>query len=460
MMGYRKRRVREEVRWGSMDVGRGSGEDAEGWPVEEAERQSRDESGRGVRSTGASPASEGWGLEEDVSWTTLLVRERTNESDSGESQPAPPDSESAPGPSSDPGESSDPVESRSLTPDSEPAPTQQPDPAESPPATPSAPDVSLDDLSDLMGLPEDDAIDELGDRIIKLSAHMSAGEHRLLLMIGEFDRREGWKPAGHKDCAAWLEMNTGVNRVTARERVRVARALLELPETSGAMSRGELSFSKVRGLTRVATADNEAELLPLARECTAHQLERELQRWRELEQWGDEEAERRRYQRRRLSVRPGGGGMYEIRGLVSPDVGALLMRVIDAAGDALFLKDREWSAEGGRWGPAVKEVKPQQRRADALRLILERAMEAGFELPGGCGAPDCEVGGGDAAAAGGASDSPESRSASEEGSGVFPSESDSPEALSLLCVVRPLSQPGAGIGSHGCRSGHPGFGTS
>ena len=258
MMGYRKRRVEEDVKWGVMSVGRGSVEDAEGWS---ASRSPVGEAGRGTLSTEAGTRSEGWGLEEDESWTTLVVRERTNESDSGESQPATPDSESAPGPSPDSGESGDP--------------------AESPPAAPSAPDVSLDDLSDLMGLPEDDAIDELGDRIIKLSAHMSAGEHRLLLMIGEFDRREGWKPAGHKDCAAWLEMNTGVNRVTARERVRVARALLELPETSGAMSRGELSFSKVRGLTRVATAENETELLPLARECTAHQLERELQRWRE-----------------------------------------------------------------------------------------------------------------------------------------------------------------------------------
>ena len=144
------------------------------------------------------------------------------------------------------------------------------------------------------------------------------------------------------------------------------------------------------------------------------------------EQWDDDEAERRRHRRRRLSVRPGGGGMYEIRGLVSPDVGALLMRVIDAAGDALFLKDHEWSAEGGRWGPAVKEVKPQQRRADALRLILEQAVEAGFELPGGCGAAECEVGGGDAAE--GASDSAESRTASGEDSKARSPESDSAEA--------------------------------
>ena len=376
-MGYRKRRVEEDAEWGPV-------EDTEGWSGEYAERWSVEDAGRGALSTGTGTPSDDWGLEEEDGWTSLVVRERTNKSASGES--------------------TDPAESPGDSTSSDPTPAAD--------STPSTPEVSLDDLSDLVDRPEDDAIDELGDRIIKLSAHMSAAEHRLLLMIGEFDRREGWKPAGHKDCAAWLEMYTGLNRVTARERVRVARALHELPETSNAMAKGELTFSKVRGLVRVATPENEAELLPLAKECTAHQLERELQRWRELEQWDDDEAERRRYQRRRLSVRPGGGGMYEIRGLVSPDVGALLTRVIDAAGDALFLKDHEWSAEGGRWGPAVKEVKPQQRRADALRLILERAMEAGFELPGGCGAPECEVGGG--AEAGGAGDPAESRTASDE----------------------------------------------
>ena len=407
-MGYRKRRV----------------EDAEGWPGAYAERSSVEDPGRGALSTGTGTPSEGWGLEEGGDWTPLVIRERTNgrdaESDSGESASANPDSEPAAGPSSDPDESPSSPEVAKPAREESTDSAQRPD--DSTPAadsTPPAPEISLDDLSDLVDMPEDDAIDELGDRIIKLSAHMSAAEHRLLLMIGEFDRREGWKPAGHKDCAAWLEMYTGLNRVTARERVRVARALCDLPETSNAMAKGELTFSKVRGLVRVATPENEAELLPLAKECTAHQLERELQRWRELEQWGDDEAERRRHQRRRLSVRPGGGGMYEIRGLVSPDVGALLMRVIDAAGDALFLKDKEWSAEGGRWGPAVTEVKPQQRRADALRLILERAMEAGFELPGGCGAPDCEVR---------ESDSPESAPTQDQASQPSVSETDPAEA--------------------------------
>ena len=235
MMGYRERRVEEDVGWG---------------PVEDA--------GRGALSTGTVTSSEGWGLEEDDGWTPLVVRERTNGSDAEES----------------PG---DPTSSDSTGP--EPTDSAEPEPATQ--DTDSAPEISLDDLSDLVDMPEDDAIDELGDRIIKLSAHMSAAEHRLLLMIGEFDRREGWKPAGHKDCAAWLEMYTGLNRVTARERVRVARALCELPETSQAMAKGELTFSKVRGLARVATPENEAELLPLAKECTAHQLERELQRWRE-----------------------------------------------------------------------------------------------------------------------------------------------------------------------------------
>ncbi len=193
-MGYRKRRVEE-------DVGRGPVEDVEGWLGAYAERSSMEDPGRGALSTGTGTHSEGWGLEEEDGWASLVVRERTNGSDA----------------ESDSGESSDPAESPGGSTSSDPTPAAD--------STPPPPEISLDDLSDLVDTPEDDAIDELGDRIIKLSAHMSAAEHRLLLMIGEFDRREGWKPAGHKDCGAWLKMYTGLNRVTARERVRVARAL-------------------------------------------------------------------------------------------------------------------------------------------------------------------------------------------------------------------------------------------
>jgi hypothetical protein len=133
------------------------------------------------------------------------------------------------------------------------------------------------------------------------------------------------------------------------------------------MAKGELSFSKVRALTRVATEESEAELLAFARVESAASVERLVAGWKALDRAGEESAERRRHRLRRLSIFPDGEGMYVVRGLVTPEVAAVLMKAIDAGGDALFAT----SAKDDRPEPA-------QRRADALGLVAERALAAGF----------------------------------------------------------------------------------
>jgi len=114
-----------------------------------------------------------------------------------------------------------------------------------------------------------DALEELEEEIVILAAHIHASDHRLLTLVAEFDRRRGWELGGHRSCAHWLAYSTGIDLGAAREKVRAARALVELPRIGAAMSRGELSFSAVRALSRVATAENEGDLLELARGCTA-----------------------------------------------------------------------------------------------------------------------------------------------------------------------------------------------
>jgi len=123
-------------------------------------------------------------------------------------------------------------------------------------------------------------LESLEEEIAVLAAHLHAGEHRLLELVGEFDRLGGWELAGHRTCAHWLAFRTGLDLGACRERVRAARALSELPKTSASMSRGELSFSQVRALTRVATAENESDLLELARGATAAELERMVRAWK------------------------------------------------------------------------------------------------------------------------------------------------------------------------------------
>ena len=129
-------------------------------------------------------------------------------------------------------------------------------------------DPALDPFTDA------DALEELEEEIVILAAHIHAATHRLLVLVADFDRRRGWELGGHRTCAHWLAFRTGLDLGTAREKVRAARALTELPETSAAMQRGELSFCAVRALTRVATPDNENDLLDLARGCTTAQLVR------------------------------------------------------------------------------------------------------------------------------------------------------------------------------------------
>src|SRR5215467_9814131 len=116
-------------------------------------------------------------------------------------------------------------------------------------------------------------LDRLGDEIAELSAQIDAATARLLDLIREFDSRGGWN-SGFRSCAAWLSWRVGLDLGAARERVRVARALGTLPRLAEALSRGELSYAKVRALTRVATPDTEERLLKVGRAGTAEHVER------------------------------------------------------------------------------------------------------------------------------------------------------------------------------------------
>jgi len=219
-----------------------------------------------------------------------------------------------------------------------------------------------------------EALEELEEEIVVLAAHLDAGEHRLLVLVEEFDRRRGWELGGHRTCAHWLALSTSIDLGAARQKVRAARALTELPETSASMSRGELSFSKVRALTRVATRENESDLLELARGCTAAQMERMVRGFKLGSRQDETERERRRIASRELSVFPDDDGMYVVRGRLTPEIGALLMRAVEAASDVLYRE--QGSPENGSAEPSREAA--ARRRADALGLLAERALAAGF----------------------------------------------------------------------------------
>ena len=213
-----------------------------------------------------------------------------------------------------------------------------------------------------------DEAERLGDDIAELSARIQAATYELLVMIRAFDEREGW--SGFKSCAHWLNWRTGLALGAAREKVRVARALGDLPLLSDAMRRGQLSYSKVRALTRVATPENERRLLDFAECAPASYVERLARAWRRVDLKAEAADGQQRHERRRLTTWVDDDGMVVVRGRLAPEVGAVVRRALEAAGDRLH---KDVSPE------AAAETSFGQRQADALGLVAESALAADLD---------------------------------------------------------------------------------
>jgi hypothetical protein len=122
--------------------------------------------------------------------------------------------------------------------------------------------------------------ERLEAEITTLAAHLTAAEYRYLTMIAEFDRREAYLGWGCRTAAFWLSWKCGLNIRSAHEKLRVARSLAALPRVSSEFAAGKLSYSKVRAITRIATAENEEELVGLALSATAAHVEAVVRAYR------------------------------------------------------------------------------------------------------------------------------------------------------------------------------------
>ena len=205
----------------------------------------------------------------------------------------------------------------------------------------------------------------LGNQIAELSARIDAATYELLCHLHEFDLRHGWE--GWRSCAHWLNWRTGLDLGAAREKLRVAAALADLNHVAAAMARGQLSYSKVRALTRVASPATEARLLAVALCATAAQVERLVRAWRRADRDAQPDTEQVLLASRALTMQVDEDGMVVLRGRLPPEVGALLLRAVEAA-----LEQVPASADGGE--PTIA-----QRRADALGLVAESALAGGLD---------------------------------------------------------------------------------
>ncbi len=165
----------------------------------------------------------------------------------------------------------------------------------------------------------------LGDSIAVTVAAIDRTEHQLMTLLREFDDAGGWQADGQTSFAAWLSYRTGMSPGAARERVRVATALVELPLTEAAFGSGEISYSKARAVTRVANAENEEVLLTSARGMSAAELEKLCQMVRGVGS-GNEAVE----PERRFSQRAIGDGMIRMTVIVTADEAAVVCAALDS----------------------------------------------------------------------------------------------------------------------------------
>ena len=221
-------------------------------------------------------------------------------------------------------------------------------------------------------------LERIGDAIAELSTHLDAASARLLDLIRDFDARGGWN-TGFRSCAEWLSWRVGLDLGAAREKVRVARALATLPRLAQALARGELSYAKVRALTRVATPDTEERLLAIGRAGTAEHVERIVRGWRHMDRKAEKDEARRQHASRALHVYPNDDGTTTIRGRLSPEAGAILVKALTAARDALYSQQRASTPDAQLPDPSAETPTMAQQQADALQLLAETALHHGID---------------------------------------------------------------------------------
>jgi len=178
----------------------------------------------------------------------------------------------------------------------------------------------------------------------------------------------------------------GLDPGAAREKVRVARALGALPLLSAAMRRGEISYSKVRALTRIATPNNEQDLLTFGRAGTAAHVERLVRGMRRVDRIAAGRSEKRLHATRYLRAYTDEDGMVVVRARLAPEAGAALLRALDAGVEALYGPRRAQpagaapeTAAAAPTAAATEDTSMEQRRADALGLVAESALASGLD---------------------------------------------------------------------------------
>lgn len=213
------------------------------------------------------------------------------------------------------------------------------------------------------------SLDALESELTTLAGHLNAANFRFLMLLGEFQRREGYAGWGILSCAHWLSWRCGLSLVAARDRCRVARALENLPQLRDAMRRGSISFCKARAITRVATPENEALLLELAEHGTVTHVEKTVRLYRKQQCARELQNYNETQDRRELCCFVDDDGQFILRGRLGAEQGALVRKALEAA--AQQLRDAERDSREAGPVPDRPVDATAARNADALGLLAE-----------------------------------------------------------------------------------------
>jgi len=220
--------------------------------------------------------------------------------------------------------------------------------------------------------------ERLGAQITELCSYIYAAESRFLALIREFDEKQYWATLGLCSCAHWLNFKCGVGMNAAREKLRVAHALAQLPKISERFDKGQLSYSKVRAITRIADKNNEEYLLMIADHGTAHHVEKLVSRYRTAKRLQDVDIVRAQHDNREVTHYYDHDGSLVIKARLPAEQGALIVRALEMAMDRDFSgidKNTDLHPTGTQTGETSEEPEPiAARRADALAAIAETYM--------------------------------------------------------------------------------------
>jgi hypothetical protein len=202
-------------------------------------------------------------------------------------------------------------------------------------------------------------LDQLATQIAEFSRCVDAAKHHLLTRIRDFDARNGWAGSGCVSMVTWLSWWTATSQKAASEHLRVARALGRLPRIDRAFAAGEISYSKVRAITRVAEPESQQSLLDIAKSATASQLDRIITGWRRAHahESGDVGSEHRRYAR----FRPTEAGMVRLTAQLGPEEALVVQRALELAnspaGDSMAVDaDASGNSPAGELGTELVDA--------------------------------------------------------------------------------------------------------